>query len=350
VSTVSDLQPAFASDAWPIAAAMLPFPPSQDASADTWHDQLAEVAFEGFTEVDLTDGWVRVGDLERSRLTEMADVLRRTGLRPEAVSAIRRSVIDPEAGDENLAYSHRTIDAAAQLGCSTVSVGLHRPLTPAQRDVLWFWTVDGPKDDESAETWQLAVSRLRELGEHAADAGVALSLEMYEDTLLGSADSAVRLVQDIAHPSVGLNPDLGNLFRLHRDVEGFVEAVEKCLPVSNYWHVKSYHRDTDPSGTVIAVPAPMYAGSMNYRQAVKRALELGFAGPFCVEHYGGDGLSVMAENRRYLRKILAVATGEVARASRTSGVPAGTTDGTSASASAGTSTGTTDATTAAGAR
>ncbi len=317
MSTLSDIDPAVPSDTWPIAAAMLPFPAAQDAAADTWQDHLAEVAFEGFTEVDVTDSWVRVGDLEESRLGELADVLQRTGLRPEAVSAIRRSVIDPDTGDENLAYSHRTIDAAARLGCSTVSVGLHRPLTPAQREVLWFWTVDGPKDDESAETWRLAVDRLRELGEHAADAGVALSLEMYEDTLLGSARSAVRLVEDIAHPSVGLNPDLGNLFRLHRDVEAFADAVEACLPVSNYWHVKSYHRDTDPSGAVMAVPAPMYAGSMNYRQAVKRALEVGFAGPLCVEHYGGDGLSVMAENRRYLRRILAVATGEVARASRT---------------------------------
>ncbi|GIG29159.1 sugar phosphate isomerase/epimerase family protein [Cellulomonas marina] len=310
-------QPPYSSATWPVAAAMLPFPPSQDASADTWHDQLAEVAAEGFTEVDLTDGWVRAGDLEPGRLAELADVLRSTGLHPEALSAIRRSVIDPEAGEDNLAYSHRTIDAAAELGCSVVSVGLHRPLTEAQRRVLWFWTVDGPRDDDSAETWALAVRRLRELGEHAADAGLALSLEMYEDTLLGSADSAVRLLEDIGHPSVGLNPDLGNLFRLHRDVEVFQEAVARTLPVANYWHVKSYHRDTDPrTGAVVAVPAPMYAGSLDYRSAVRHAVQVGYTGPFCVEHYGGDGLSVAAENRTYLRKLLAVATGEVARAAR----------------------------------
>ena len=296
---------------------MLPFPASQEAPAEVWHDQFAEVAFEGFTEVDLTDSWLKVGNLEVSRLTELADVLRQTGLRPEAVSAIRCSVIDPDAGEANLAYSHRTIDAAAQLGCSVVSVGLHRPLAPQQRDVLWFWTVDGPKDDNSAETWQLAVHRLRELGEHAHDAGVLLSLEMYEDTLLGSAESAVRLVQDINHSAVGLNPDLGNLFRLHRDIESFQTAVEACLPLSNYWHVKNYYRDTEPTtGAVVSLPAPMYSGSMNYRTAVKTAVAVGYTGPFCVEHYGGDGLSVMAENRTYLRKLLAVATGEVARASR----------------------------------
>jgi len=64
------------------------------------------------------------------------------------------------------------------------------------------------------------------------------------------------------------------------------------------------------------LPAPMYSGSMNYRAAVKTAVDLGYTGPFCVEHYGGDGLSVMAENRTYLRKLLAVATGEMARAGR----------------------------------
>jgi hypothetical protein len=48
---------------------------------------------------------------------------------------------------------------------------------------------------------------------------------------------------------------------------------------------------------------------MDYRSAVKLALEVGFAGPLCVEQYGGDGLSVMARNRDTLRHLLRVATG-----------------------------------------
>ncbi|MEE6288901.1 sugar phosphate isomerase/epimerase family protein [Georgenia sp. MJ173] len=297
---------------WPVAAAMLPFPASHDASSSRWRAQLAEVAAEGFDTIDVTDSWLRVGDLEPARLAELAAVVDDAALRPEAVSAIRRSVIDPKVGEENLAYSHRTIDAAAELGCSVVSVGLHRPLTLAQQAALWFWTVDGPRDNDSPETWRLAVQRLRELAEHARSVGLVLSLEMYEDTLLGSSESAVRLLQDIDHPAVGLNPDLGNLFRLHRQVEPFLEAVERCLPVTNYWHVKSYYRSFDPmSGGTHTVPAPMYAGSMNYRAAFRVAVEAGFTGPVCVEHYGGDGLAVMAENHRYVRRLLAAATGEL---------------------------------------
>ncbi len=299
------------STTWPVAAAMLPFPDSQDAPAETWLDQLAQVAFEGFEHVDLTDGWLRAGDLEPARRAELADVLRQVRLDPVALSAIRRSVIDPERGEDNLAYSHRTLDAAAELGCRIVSVGLHRPLVPVQREALWFWTVPGPRDANDAATWQLAVDRLRELGRHAAELGLELSLEMYEDTLLGSAASAVRLVADIDLDNVGLNPDLGNLYRLHQPIEDFQAAVVACVPVSNYWHIKSYLRDEEPAtGAVVSLPAPMESGSINYRQAITTALGLGFTAPFCVEHYGGDGLAISAANARYLRRLLAVATGE----------------------------------------
>jgi len=298
---------------WPIAAAMLPFTPSQDAPGEQWASQLAEVAYEGFTAVDVTDSWVRPGDLSPQRLTELRGALDATGLKPLTLSAIRRSVIDPVDGAANLAYSHRTLEAAAALGVQIVSVGLHRPLLPAQQAALWFWVQQGPVDSSDDETWQLAVTRLRELGEHAESLGLQLSLEMYEDTLLGSPASAVRLLEDIGLDVVGLNPDLGNLFRLHRQIPPFAEWVETCLPVTNYWHIKSYFRDEDPAtGGYVGIPAPMEIGTINYRQAIRRALELGFTGPFCVEHYGGDGLSVSAQNARYIRRMLAVATGEAA--------------------------------------
>ena len=292
---------------------MLPFSshtreelPVDKAGPDVWFATLAEVAHEGFDAVDFTDNWLQVADLSEIALAELVDVSQTLGLSPVAVSVIRRSVIDPELGAENLAYSHRAIDAAARLGCEVVSVGLHRPLTDAQREAEWFWTVDGPRDDRSDECWALAVRRLRDLGDHAASVGLALSLEMYEDTLLGDASSAVQLVQDIDRPAVGLNPDLGNLYRLHRPVQPFLEAIAMCAPHMNYWHMKSYSRLEDsPSGVVLTAPAAMDSGSMNYREAIRLVLLAGYTGPFCVEHYGGDGLAVSARNRDYIRRLLA---------------------------------------------
>ena len=79
--------------------------------------------------------------------------------------------------------------------------------------------------------------------------------------------------------------------------------VAKTLPYSNYWHMKNYIRDEDVArDTYVAMPAPMESGLINYREAFKVALSVGFQGILCTEHYGGDGLSVTASNQDYLRR------------------------------------------------
>ncbi|MGW7514944.1 sugar phosphate isomerase/epimerase family protein [Streptomyces sp. NPDC054796] len=305
-------------ESWPIGAALLQFPGTladgtsvQDAPVAHWAAVLREVAAAGFDHVDLTDSWLRPGDLPPERLRRLAGVIEDSGLGVTAVSAVRRSVIDPdpEAAEAHLGYLLRTLDAAAELGIPVVSVGLHRALTPAQLAAQWFWTESGASDPPGdARMWQLAVERLAALGRRAAGLGLQLSLEMYEDTYLGTAASAVALVRDIGMPQVvGLNPDIGNLVRLHRPVENWEDMLRATLPHANYWHVKNYYRDHDPAtGAYFTVPAPAESGLINYRRALEMALDAGFTGPLCVEHYGGDGLSVSAANRDYLRRVLDV--------------------------------------------
>lgn len=301
---------AYTAENWPITAALLQFPGVDanglhinDADASAWTGVFQEVKDAGFSNADLTDSWVRPGDLGEARLKEFKAAADHVGIGIPVISAIRRSVIDEADWEGNLAYSHRTIDAAAALGCEVVSVGLHQALTAAQQKQLWFWTVQGHVDPAGdKETWGKAVARLRELGRHAAESGILLSLEMYEDTYLGTADSSVQLVQDIDLANVGLNPDLGNLVRLHRPIEDWREMVAKTLPYSNYWHVKNYIRDEDVArDSYVTMPAPMESGLISYREAFKVALSVGYQGIICTEHYGGDGLSVTASNQKYLR-------------------------------------------------
>ncbi len=154
-----------------ITGAMLAFAPSgpveiANAGRERWLADLHRLGGLGFEAVDITDSWLRPGDLSSVRLGELRSVLQEAGLKAPAISSIRRSVLDPVDGDANLAYSHRTIEAASALGCLIVSVGLHRPLLPRQREALWFWTVDGPKDFQDRETYRRAANRLRELGQH----------------------------------------------------------------------------------------------------------------------------------------------------------------------------------------
>jgi sugar phosphate isomerase/epimerase len=285
----------------------------QDASVEQWSAVLREAAMAGFDHVDLIDSWLRPGDLSPDRRDDLVRVLKDHGLGVTAISMVRKSVIDPDpdVSARKLAYTLRNVDAAAQIGTSVLCVGLHRPLTPAQQAALWFWTEQGetdPQDDD--RMWALAVERLRAVGSYAAQVGINISLEMYEDTYLGTADSAIALVTDIDLPNVGLNPDIGNIIRLHRPIENWEDMHLKTLPHSNYWHIKNYFRDYDPgTGAYFSAPAPAKDGLISYRRALEIALDNGFSGPMCVEHYGGDGLSVAASNRDYLRRTLAVKLG-----------------------------------------
>ena len=307
----------YTAENWPIAAAMLPFGsvdshggPIHDAEPEEWAKHLNLVARSGFTEVDSTDTWVRVGDLTPERLTEFQSVLKDAGLTIPAISTSRRSVMDPEHGEEYLAYSHRLLDVAATLGVPLVSFGFFQALKPAQQKALWFWLAEGWHDDESPEARSRAASLIRELAEHAQSNGQQITLEMYEDTYVGTADGAVRFLEEVGHEACGLNPDIGNFVRLHRPLEPVQDMLDKLLPYANYWHVKNYLRDEDPeTGQVMTFPVPMEFGLINYRAAITQAVGLGFRGAFLCEHYGSDAITVIGKNRAYVRDILATVIG-----------------------------------------
>lgn len=301
----------YTAQSWPIAAAMINFsvaetdPSVQDAPAEGWAATLRQVRRAGFDHLDPTDSWLRVADLSSERRREFASVVAETGLAMVSLSTARRSVIDPERGEQNLAYCHRVLEVCAELGIGTVSFGLLPTLTPRQQGALWFWTAPGHVDPDDPEVWAMAVRRLRELGDHAASIGITIGLEMYEDTYLGTADSAVRLVQQIDRQNVGLNPDIGNLVRLHRPIEHWRSMIEKTAPYATYWHVKNYSRTEDEStGAIHTAPTSMELGVIDYRYAIGYAIEHGYRGAFLTEHYGGDGLSVSATNREYIRRLL----------------------------------------------
>ena len=310
--TTTSAPPSWTAETWPVAAAMLAFGstdshggPIQDADPEEWGRQLRLVRRMGFTEVDPTDTWVRIGDLDDARLEDFRTVLVEAGLTIPAVSTSRRSVMDPERGEEYLAYSHRLLDRAAALDIPMVSFGFFQEFTPAQREALWFWLAEGWHDDESAEARARAAALSRELAEHAAANGQQITLEMYEDTYVGTCDGAVRFLEEVGHDACGLNPDLGNFIRLHRPIEPVQDMLDKVLPHANYWHVKNYARDEDPaSGLVMTFPVPMELGLINYRAAIAQALDLGYRGAFLCEHYGNDAITVIGRNRAYVRDLL----------------------------------------------
>ena len=303
---------AYLAEEWPIATCLLGVPPIgrdgiavQDAPVEAWAAIFEDVAAEGFRLAELTDGLIRAGDLEPARRRDLVDVAREQGVDIPALHIQRSSVIMPGQEDANLAYAHRSIDAAAEMGASVYSTGLHRPFTEAQRRALWFWTAQGPVDPDDAELRARAVRSIRELGTHAASVGLVVSLELYEDTYLGTAASAVRFVEEVGLENVGLNPDVGNLVRLHRPIDDWREMYATTLPYANYWHLKNYARDEAADGSWhTAVPSTLDGGVIDYRWAVREAVALGYRGVLTCEHYGGDSLAMCGRAQEYLRRVL----------------------------------------------
>lgn len=84
----------------------------------------------------------------------------------------------------------------------------------------------------------------------------------------------------------------------------FAEMYATVLPHSNFWHIRTTRVTTTRDRCVQLRPLPLKYGYINYRQMIRLALELGYTGPFCCEHYGSDSLGVCAENREYIQQVL----------------------------------------------
>lgn len=302
----------YTADEWPIACKASFGPVAEDgtpiieAGPKVWYDQMLQMAELGFTCIDPMDDWLPMADLTEDQLRTYTELLADTGLRTAAISIGRNSVVDVEHGERNLQTIHRTIDRAAELGATVVNIGFQQALTQAQKDALWFWLAEGHHDDWSLR--DLAIERVRDLADHAQRLGLQISLEIYEDTFVGTPEDAVSFYKDVDHPAVGINPDIGNLFRLHRPMPKYTDMYNTVLPYANYWHIKNYIRDEDPAtGSYMSTPAPLQTGTINYREVIRAALRMGYSGPFMTEHYGSDWLGVGAENARYIRQVLKAA-------------------------------------------
>lgn len=299
----------FTADTWPITCKMAWGPvaldgtPIGEAGPQAWAHQLKQVRCQGFDDIDPTDDWVPFWEFDDTALRSFTAEVAKAGLRFGSLSMGRRSVVDVVDGERNLAIGHRFIELAAEWGVSVVNIGFMQAVTQEQKQALWFWHAQGHVDDPALRP--LAIERVRELADHAQRAGVRLSLEIYEDTYCGTADDAVAFLREVDHPVVGINPDVGNLIRLHRPVPTYQELYATLLPYANFWHIKNYLRDEDPAtGAIFSAPAPLETGLINYRSIIEQALVAGFDGVFMAEHYGGDWLGVQARNARYIRDVL----------------------------------------------
>ncbi len=145
---------------------------------------------------------------------------------------------DPALRAAALDLLRRMIDCTAALGASVLVGPLH--------SALGHFSGSPPTADE----WRWSVETLRQAGDHAAAAGVALSVEplnRFECYLLNDHRSGARYVREVGLPNVGL---LYDTFHAHIEEKDPAAALAEVLPVVNHVHCSENDRSTPGLGQV----------------------------------------------------------------------------------------------------
>ena len=187
-----------------------------------------------------------------------------------------------------------------------MSIGFHRPLTPEQRAAP-FWMVDAPDDARDEATWQLAIDRVGQVAAHARAARArrrardarADAPRLAPPACCASSRASARTTSASTRTSATSSACRTRSWRAGRT------RCAAVLPHTTYWHVKNYTRLEHPASGSSSRSERARGGASSttaWRSATRSTS--GFAGPICIEHYGGDGLGAIARGRAYVEDVL----------------------------------------------
>lgn len=157
----------------------------------------AKVADMGFTSIELP---MTVPDPGAALEQE----IRSTGLAVSLCAALGAgrdlSSFDAEVRRSTLQYLTQCLQTGERLGATVLAGPLYAG--GGKRHAL-------PPDERSRE-WELAVTGLQELARRARECGMTLALEplcRYRTSVVNTVDQALRMIDDIGSPNVGLHYD-----------------------------------------------------------------------------------------------------------------------------------------------
>jgi len=258
------------------------------------------IARAGFDGLDIADTWLPFYRLSDGELAEWRADIASHGLRVGSLNPYRCIVTRSPQADSNLEKLQRSVEAAIILGAKTVNVTLSVPFGESPRDRPLT------SADASEAEYQESARKLKPLARRAAEGGVALSIELHDDGILDSAASCLKLLDMIDEPNVGVNPDIGNLYRMVAPPEHWRDALVAMAPRTNLWHVKNYKKIVLPGDLgIVSMIAPVEDGDIDFRWALTELVRHGFDGDLSIEAGAGDGLSVIARAKRYFEEIVA---------------------------------------------
>lgn len=217
----------------------------------------------------------------------------------------------PQVAAANAQRLRDAIEMAAWLGAPVVNTALVTPPTDphaAGASFVGERVSQGSSRRATEADFAVTARHLRAAGAIAADAGIRLSIEMHQRSIADNAWSCLHLLEQIDHPNVGINPDLGNLYWTYDEPEETCEACILALaPHAVYWHCKQFQRVPIPElhksyFQRVALPD----GEIDYRFAITAMVHAGYDGFLAIEGTNtGDQLTRDARSAAYCRELLA---------------------------------------------
>ena len=136
--------------------------------------------------------------------------------------------------------------------------------------------IDIPKGFDYDAVWETFVQTMKEATECAAHYGLRFSLENHTHTLIHDATAFLKLWDEVQHPSLGINLDIGwiQLQRAYPPLE--IHKVKR--------HLMNVHlRDIDGAGLVFV---GIGDGVMDFKAVIDTLKETGFTGYLSFEQDG----------------------------------------------------------------
>lgn len=218
-------------------------------------------------------------------------------------------LIHPRAAATALQRWQEAIRFATWMGAGIVNGTVTTPPTnPNAPGASWGDSVSqGSSRTAKLEDYERTASGLREVGGMAADAGAQISIEVHQHSIVDNSWSALLLLKLVDHPSVGVNPDLGNIYWTYDVPEETSEAAMVALaPHAKYWHCKNLRRIHLPEfQRSIFQQVALPDGDIDYRFAIAVMLDAGFDGYLAIEGTrSGDQLHGDAQSVAYVKAVV----------------------------------------------
>lgn len=260
----------------------------------------------GFEAVELEDRWCDAEYMSPRELVELRAAAADAGV-ALTLKLHYRDLHSPEVAAANEASVLHAIQVAEVLDASIVSIGLlthPSALEAASRRLGQPWNGSGA--DMPDEVFAITADALRRLADTAADAGIDLSIELHQGSIVDTSTRLLRLLDLVDYVNVGANPDIANnLQTVPPPGETWRDQIERLAPRANYWHVKNLRRVEAPGRTPVLLRRALHEGEIDYRWAVAVMLANDFNGYVVVEGPGsGDHLRACEEGRMYLTYLL----------------------------------------------